>query len=221
MTTPAATPAAIPAKTRWGDREGRRRDILAAARAQLDRGGYLALNMRDIAAGAGVSPGTLYQYFSTKEEIFATLYADAISHHNARVEVIAAEATDLEGFLVALATAYLDLYGAYGRYLTIWTTQREQTRLAGSPFPAELRRALAAATRTQAQLIQGGLERFTPRGRPRLISDPRALTLLWASFNGLADHLTSERHALSRVDAEAFIGYTAQTLAAGLLTLAS
>ncbi len=214
--TPLA-PAAATAKTRWGDREGRRRDILAAARAQMDRGGYPALNMRDIAAGAGVSPGTLYQYFSTKDEIFATLYADAIIQHNDRVEAIAAAADDLEGFLTTLATAYLDLYGAYGRYLVQWTSSRDGGRPDDSPFPVELRRSLAAATRTQAALIRTGLDRFTPRGRARLMSDPRALTLLWSSFNGLADHLTSERHALSRVDHDAFIEYTARVLAAGLL----
>ena len=75
-------------KTRWGDREGRRRDILDAAREQMAEGGYLALNMRDLARRASVSPGTLYQYFSTKEEIFATLYAEAIEAHNAQLAPI-------------------------------------------------------------------------------------------------------------------------------------
>ena len=45
--------------TKWGDREQRRIDILDAARALIADRGYLALNMRDLAAGAGVSPATL------------------------------------------------------------------------------------------------------------------------------------------------------------------
>src|SRR5689334_21205304 len=102
-------PKARAPKTKWGDREGRRRDILAAARVQMADGGYLALNMRDIARGAGVSPGTLYSYFATKEEIFATLYAEAIEEHNERIEPICAEATDLVALLTELASAYLEL----------------------------------------------------------------------------------------------------------------
>ena len=86
----------------------------------MAEGGYLALNMRDLARRAGVSPGTLYSYFATKEEIFATLYAEAIEEHNDRIEPICANATDVEALLAELATAYLDLYSAYGRYFTMW-----------------------------------------------------------------------------------------------------
>ena len=110
----ATSPTAAKTPTKWGDREGRRRDILDAAQAQMAEGGYLALNMRDIARGAGVSPGTLYQYFSTKEEIFATLYAAAIEAHNARIEPICEQAREHETFLADIADAYLDLYASYG-----------------------------------------------------------------------------------------------------------
>src|SRR5689334_22984946 len=68
-------------KTKWGDRVQRRADILDAARACIAGPGYLALNMRDLAAAAGVSPATLYSYFANKEELFATLYAEAIRGH--------------------------------------------------------------------------------------------------------------------------------------------
>src|SRR4051794_21338148 len=101
-------PANAASPTRWGDREGRRRDILAAARAQLTERGYLNLNVRDIARGAGVSPGTVYSYFATKDEIFATLYAEAIDAHNDRIAPICAAADDLAVLLADLATAYLD-----------------------------------------------------------------------------------------------------------------
>src|SRR5690606_25571894 len=46
---PAPSPPARP-PTRWGDREQRRLDILDAARSRIEGGGYLALNMRDLAA---------------------------------------------------------------------------------------------------------------------------------------------------------------------------
>ena len=42
-------------KTRWGDREQRRKDILAAARAEVGKQGYLGFTMRDVAKGATVT----------------------------------------------------------------------------------------------------------------------------------------------------------------------
>ena len=59
--------------TAWGDAAGRRRDILSSAEEILEQHGYAGLTMRAIAIGAGVSSGTLYQYFDGKEDVFAAL----------------------------------------------------------------------------------------------------------------------------------------------------
>jgi len=47
--------------------------ILAAARQLILRQGYHATGMRQIAREAGISPGGVYNHFSSKEEIFAAL----------------------------------------------------------------------------------------------------------------------------------------------------
>jgi AcrR family transcriptional regulator len=206
-------------KTRWGDREGRRRDILDAARAQMVEGGYLALNMREIARGAGVSAGTLYQYFSTKEEIFATLYAEAITAHNERIAPICAAATDLHGFIVEIARVHLELYSAYGRYFTMWRAVIDamSDTSSESPFPRELSRALRAATLEQAGLLRATLRRLAGPGSGRLIDGPIAVTFLWTVLNGLGDHVTSERRHLTPFSADELVEFTARTLSAGLL----
>lgn len=223
-TSPAPTNLAA---TKWGDREGRRRDILDAARLQIAEGGYLALNMRAIARGAGVSPGTLYQYFSTKEEIFATLYAEAIEAYNARIAPICAAATDLESFLVDIAAAYLDLYANYGRYFTLWTALLAETHAAAKDedpqLPVELARQLRHATFAGFDLLVSTLRRLAPRGEGeagRFIDEPIAVTLLWTVLNGLGDHLTSERRHLTPFTRDALISFSARTLAAGLLARA-
>ncbi len=51
----------------------RRRQILAAARQVFGRKGYAATRMSDVAGAAQVGKGTLYEYFSGKEELFSTL----------------------------------------------------------------------------------------------------------------------------------------------------
>ena len=208
------------APTKWGDREGRRRDILDAARVQMSDGGYVELNMRDIARGAGVSPGTLYQYFSTKEEIFATLYAEAIEAHTARLAPICDAADDLEPFIVEVATAYLDLYESYGQYFTTWSAVMSESDPEDSPLPRELSLQLRAVTFDQAVLLVTTMRRIAAgRGR-RLVDEPLAMPMLWAVLNGLADHVTSERHKLTRFSIDELIAFTARTLAAGLVTWA-
>ena len=49
--------------------------ILAAASRLFTSRGFNGTSTRDIAAGAGVSLGNIYNYFGTKEELFVTLLA--------------------------------------------------------------------------------------------------------------------------------------------------
>ena len=58
------------------EKEVRRGDILAAARAlYLERDGRFA-TVSEIAARAGVAKGTVYLYFQTREEIYVTQYEE-------------------------------------------------------------------------------------------------------------------------------------------------
>ena len=54
-------------------RTERRRQILDAARRVFGRKGFTNTPMIDVAHAAGVGKGTLYEYFSSKEELFSTL----------------------------------------------------------------------------------------------------------------------------------------------------
>jgi AcrR family transcriptional regulator len=53
-----------------------RRRLLAAAMEQAVRGGYEAVQMRAVAARAKVALGTLYRYFSSKDQLLAYAWAD-------------------------------------------------------------------------------------------------------------------------------------------------
>jgi len=54
-------------------RAARREQIIAAARACFARAGYHATTMADVAAQAGLSKGTPYLYFESKEALFIAL----------------------------------------------------------------------------------------------------------------------------------------------------
>jgi AcrR family transcriptional regulator len=52
------------------DHEAYRAELVAQSFELFARHGYATLTMRALATGLGVSTGTLYHYFSTKEELF-------------------------------------------------------------------------------------------------------------------------------------------------------
>jgi AcrR family transcriptional regulator len=55
------------------DDGAKRRQIIEGARSVFLQRGFDAASMNDIARGAGVSKGTLYVYFDTKEELFQAI----------------------------------------------------------------------------------------------------------------------------------------------------
>ncbi len=60
-----------PLKKRWERRkDARPQELLAAALDLFVERGYAATRLDDVAAQAGVSKGTLYLYFTNKEELF-------------------------------------------------------------------------------------------------------------------------------------------------------
>ena len=59
---------------RQAQREEIRGEILDAARNLVDRRGPTALTMRAVAAAIGYSPGALYDYFESKQDILEALY---------------------------------------------------------------------------------------------------------------------------------------------------
>src|SRR6516225_7519750 len=61
-------------KTAEAARAARRDQIVAAALACFARTGYYATTMADVAAQAGVSKGTPYLYFDSKEALFIALH---------------------------------------------------------------------------------------------------------------------------------------------------
>jgi AcrR family transcriptional regulator len=59
----------VPSK-REQQREERRKQILKAALTVFSQKGFHATNVSDVAAQAGVSQGTIYWYFDSKEDLF-------------------------------------------------------------------------------------------------------------------------------------------------------
>jgi AcrR family transcriptional regulator len=65
-----------PVVTSLTDKQSARRQrVIEAAFALAEEGGYEAVQMRDVAARADVALGTVYRYFSSKDQLLAAAWA--------------------------------------------------------------------------------------------------------------------------------------------------
>jgi AcrR family transcriptional regulator len=80
-----------PAEPRWERRkDARPAELLEAAAAIFTERGFAAARLDDVAARAGVSKGTLYLYFSSKEELFKAVATWGIVPAIERAEAVLA-----------------------------------------------------------------------------------------------------------------------------------
>lgn len=83
------------------DKELRREAILGAAKRVFSEKGYAATTVADVARAAGLSYGTIYWYFDSKEELFDALMDSGEEELRTRILAALKEGgpTDLEGAL--------------------------------------------------------------------------------------------------------------------------
>ena len=91
-----------------GKSERRRQAILDVAKALFQAQGYAATSMSEIAARLGGSKGTLYNYFRSKEELFAAFMIDTCQiGSNAVFEPLEPAGADLREALIDLGVNFL------------------------------------------------------------------------------------------------------------------
>ena len=73
--------------TRWQRRkDARPAEILAAALACFKERGFTATRLDDVAAKAGVTKGTIYLYYPSKEELFKAVVRSELVPNIERME---------------------------------------------------------------------------------------------------------------------------------------
>lgn len=96
--------------------ERTRAQILETALRLLRESGYDGTTMRAIAAEAGVSLGSAYYYFPSKEHLVQAFYERTHEEHLAACEPVLARETRLEARLLGVLRAKLDTIGSYHRF---------------------------------------------------------------------------------------------------------
>lgn len=93
------------------ERGRRRQQIMIAAKKVFYTKGFAKVKMEDIAKEAELSPGTLYLYFKSKDELCASLSLRILQYLNIRLRHVSAEkGLDGQQKLEALKDAIIDVY---------------------------------------------------------------------------------------------------------------
>ncbi len=199
--------------TRRGDREGRRRDILRAASELLEAEGYDGFHMREIARGAGVSAGTLYSYFQTKEHIFADLATEEFGRLRRRIEKLSAEpGTGFTRLLEALLPDLVHFHGVFGKHFSTWVRSRQKD----ADGSAEYMKPFETSYLGMMGQLEDSLRRAADRDGQRLDASPLCMRLIWSTIVGLADEFVHRRHEAHSYDPEALTRYASSALLAAL-----
>jgi AcrR family transcriptional regulator len=105
-----------------------RQAILDAAREVFGELGYETATVRDIIRRTGLAAGTFYNYYRSKEEVFAALADDGARRFAPILKAIRASSADFESFVRQAIVAYFDFMADEH---TSWLARRP----AGEPHP--------------------------------------------------------------------------------------
>lgn len=104
--------------------ETKKREILNAAAICFGEFGYAQTDVNRIAEDIGITKGTIYHYFGSKENLFlATVDAEALRMKNAVLEAADAQGDALEE-MVALIFAYLKFAEANPQFVELLVEER-------------------------------------------------------------------------------------------------
>ncbi|WP_241759000.1 TetR/AcrR family transcriptional regulator [Pyxidicoccus parkwayensis] len=187
--------------------EGRRKNILTAARAVLVREGISGLTLDAVAREADLSKPSLFYYFHSKEELVGELAVEGLAHEVEVLEAAVASADSGVEALAALVRAKVDLYAedldAF-RVVYLWP------QLMGRQSDAQRERVYALSARLN-DTLEARLQADARAGRLAPGFQPRRLAnVAWTVAHGLLSLVAglenaggSTRHTLSQLRDEA------------------
>jgi len=122
-------------------RDGRTR-ILEGALRRFSRDGVSATTLASLRAESGVSVGSFYHHFSSKEHVFGVLYADILKAYQDAFIAELSKHTDARSGIESIVAMHMSWCGEHPERARLLITERPPRRHEpGGPEVAELRRA--------------------------------------------------------------------------------
>ena len=192
---------------RWERRkEARPAEIVAAALHLFSDRGFAATRLEDVATVAGVSKGTVYLYFESKEQLFEAVVREAITPNIARAEAL------VDGFEGPTPDLLRGLFAFVGDVLETPLTGVMKLIVSESGnFPQLARMYADLVLRRAFALMRRVLERGVSRGEFRpmdlhatvpLVVAPVLLLGVWKHSFGAHTDLTLDRRQVLEAHCE-------------------
>jgi len=164
--------------------DDRRKVIVTAAMKAFDAHGYAATTMDMIAEEAGVSKGSLYNYFQNKDDLFRQVFTDALAGEEEQVERLLSASTSAShklGSLIDYIFGRLRRYvGVSGLMMEFWATAARPER-----GPRLSERLIRVHRRWKAR-IESVLAEGIQKGEFRQEINPKiGASLIWSTVNGI------------------------------------
>jgi len=168
-----------PARDRQAASEEKRRLILDAAVRVFARGGYHTSRVSDIAEEAGIAHGLLYHYFSSKEEVLATVFRENWGELLGRLAAVESSDEPADQQLSGMAKILLRTWRNDPDLVRVMVREVARSSHLNDQI-AEINAAFAT--------IQRVVERGQADGVFRADLDPRLAS--WIFYGGLEEILT-------------------------------
>jgi AcrR family transcriptional regulator len=170
--------------TRTFDRESKRQALVESAAAVFVEQGFVSTRVADIADRAGVAKGTVYEYFSSKEELFFAVF-EWINHRiRQRVDQVLDDDGDPRDQLMTLVRTSAEIVTEhrelFSMNLDFWAASR------GSAFEDRFTTACRSQYQEYRRLAAEVIRRGQLDGtfRPHMDADSIA-TLVVSALDGL------------------------------------
>lgn len=184
-----------------GDKSEQTKDlVLQTALGMLRTRGYAKTTMRAIAAGAGVSLGSAYYYFASKDELVLELYRESVLEQRAAATKALAGTKGLSDRLKVALHAGVQALSPYHHFGGAFMASALPPHTAVNPFGAASTQAREEAIAIFADVIDG--TKIPAYLRPQLPE------LLWLAYMGIVlfwvyDHSQNQRRTHTLIDGAA------------------
>lgn len=166
------------------EKENKKNTILKAARKLFFDRGFKFVTVDSIAAKAGVSKGSIYLYFDSKEEIYAQVLITDNIELNKNIKIFSTKEAPAAELLLEFSQIYINYFLEHNelfRILMTFMLQTEQLNLTPEQN-TELIRTTNDNIKVISTIIQKGIDsgEFTP-----IIDIRQTQNAIWGLFNGI------------------------------------
>ncbi len=198
---------------RTREKEQRRLQILDAARSLVLKYGVFAVSVQQIAKLSELSVGTIYLYFESKEEIFASLQEEVLDLMYEEMEEAIEGATGPADGLRAIARMYNSFSIENKRYFDVVNYFLSPSDII---FPPHLKTEIDHHGNRVLSLVVEVIERGVREGIFEAENPKRCAIVLWATIHGLIQFRKLRDTILRDEDFDELYRYSVECFIAGL-----